>query len=88
METEPYLNSLPSDGAKLLFKIRSNTLPTAVALARGWIDVPTACKACDTGEDEDLMHFLAKCPALQAERAQLRHNVLAYGMDSAEWWQG
>ena len=33
LETEPYLNSLPSDGAKLLFKIRSNTFPAAVALA-------------------------------------------------------
>jgi hypothetical protein len=59
-------------GAWLKLKARANSLPLLEMLARySRMELDASdlkCRLCD-GEQEDLSHFLCKCPALQQERA-------------------
>ena len=50
-----------------LAKARTNSLQLEVHLGRGLENYDRTCKLCRI-EDEDLEHFLIRCPALQGKR--------------------
>jgi hypothetical protein len=56
---------------KVVFKMRSNTLPIAEVLARGREDATGICKCCDKGVIENLSHFLLECDGTKEARRRL-----------------
>ena len=64
---EYLLDRCDFEGASIKFKLRSNTLPLNYKVAK-FSNMPYedgTCKLCNTGEDEDLIHFLLNCPILK-----------------------
>ena len=69
----PYLKCMFSlKGLQTLARLRVNSYPLRVCTGR-MQGVPRAlrlCQLCDSGEVEDLPHFLLRCPRYLAIRAQ------------------
>lgn len=75
-------------GASLKFKLRSNTLPLDGRTCKWSKEISGHCTLCQSGEIEDIRHFLFNCTSLsivrEAELSNLKHE-LDLCDESATW---
>ena len=62
-------------GASIKFKLRSNTLPLDCKTYKWSNDISGVCSLCDSGEIEDVKHFLLKCTAFDDIRNEELTNL-------------
>ena len=79
-EVKPYWGKAPYTAlpdyvfSRLLFRIRSGSLPVAAFEGKRQQGLNTTCMVCNSGVDETVMHFVKECNG--RTQGAIRHNML------------
>ena len=82
------LEKINFNGANLKFKVRSNTLPLDSRLSKWTDEINGCCTICNSGDTEDIIHFLFTCTALTTIRENqldILRNELLYNDEYNVW---